>query len=162
MVEINFPTLILQCINFLVLVWLLKKFLYKPVLNFLDKRSKEIKDKLEESEKLREEAKRLSEVQQEKMVQAKKEALNIIKRAKNSANQESDRIIYEAKQRAESVIKNTKKQIEAEAQEQKELLIKKIGSLSIELSEKIIRKELQSENIDYMTEEFIKDLQKTE
>lgn len=45
-----------QVVNFLVLVWLLRRFLYKPVLNAIDERERTIAEKIQEAEKLREDA----------------------------------------------------------------------------------------------------------
>lgn len=45
-----------QVVNFLVLVWLLRRFLYKPVLNAIDERERSIAEKIQDAEKLREEA----------------------------------------------------------------------------------------------------------
>jgi len=48
--NINWFTVIAQVINFLLLVWLLKKFLYKPILNAIDEREKKISDKLKDAD----------------------------------------------------------------------------------------------------------------
>ncbi|MEP7109778.1 MAG: hypothetical protein ABI760_17415 [Ferruginibacter sp.] len=48
--NINWFTVIAQVINFLILVWLLKKFLYKPILNAIDVREKKITDKLRDAD----------------------------------------------------------------------------------------------------------------
>ena len=48
--NINWFTVIAQVINFLILVWLLKKFLYKPILNAIDEREKKIADKIKDAD----------------------------------------------------------------------------------------------------------------
>ncbi len=48
--KINWFTVIAQVINFLILVWLLKKFLYKPILNAIDEREKKIRDQLKDAD----------------------------------------------------------------------------------------------------------------
>jgi len=48
--NINWFTVIAQVINFLILVWLLKKFLYKPILNAIDEREKKITEKLKDAD----------------------------------------------------------------------------------------------------------------
>lgn len=158
MVEISIPTLILQGINFLILVWLLKKFLYKPVLDFLDKRSSEIKSNYQKSEKKKKEARELVRKQKEKLAESKREALEIVERAKKTGSNEKERIISEAKQRAESIIDNTKTQIKAEVQRERENLMEEVGGISVNLAEKIIKRELHLEDIDKMAEDFIKQI----
>ena len=56
--KINWFTVIAQIINFLILVWLLKKFLYKPVLDAIDAREKKIVSRLEDAKTKKEEAKK--------------------------------------------------------------------------------------------------------
>jgi len=158
MIKISLPTLILQWINFMILVWILKRILYKPVLEFLDKRSNQIESDIKENKQLREEAYRLVQQQQKKLIQAKREALEIIENAKQSGNEENDRLIEDAKKRAKAIIENTQKQIEAEIQKQKENLMKEVGSISVLLAERIIKRELKTKDIDRMTNDFIKEL----
>jgi F-type H+-transporting ATPase subunit b len=58
-VELDWSTFILEIINFLVLVWLLKRFFYKPVLNVINRRREEIQKKISETEGIRREAESL-------------------------------------------------------------------------------------------------------
>ena len=51
--ELNWSTFILEIINFLVLVWILKRFLYRPVLAALQQRQQKIEQKLDEAERLK-------------------------------------------------------------------------------------------------------------
>ncbi|MEO6949003.1 MAG: hypothetical protein ABI123_05190, partial [Ginsengibacter sp.] len=48
--KIDWFTVIAQVINFLILVWLLKKFLYKPILNAINEREKKIRDQLKDAD----------------------------------------------------------------------------------------------------------------
>lgn len=56
--KINWFTLIAQVINFLILVWLLKRYLYKPILTAVDEREKKIKDQLDDAKSEKENAKK--------------------------------------------------------------------------------------------------------
>jgi F-type H+-transporting ATPase subunit b len=60
-VELSWSTFILEIINFLVLVWILKHFLYRPVLDIIDKRRQLIEDQLDEAHRLRDEAQELKQ-----------------------------------------------------------------------------------------------------
>lgn len=57
--ELNWSTFILEIINFLVLVWLLQRFLYKPVLGVLEKRRAAVEGRIEQARQLNENANRL-------------------------------------------------------------------------------------------------------
>src|SRR5665647_3755722 len=63
--QINWFTVIAQVLNFLILVWLLKRFLYKPILNAIEAREKKVADQLSDAESKKEEAnKELTQYQQ--------------------------------------------------------------------------------------------------
>lgn len=65
--QIDWFTFAAQIINFLILIWLLKKFLYKPVLNVMKKREDEVTARLKEAEKKRNEADAMTEEYRSKM-----------------------------------------------------------------------------------------------
>ena len=67
--NINWFTVIAQLINFIILVWLLKKFLYKPVLAAIDAREKKIVARLEDAKTKKEEAKKEQDEFNEKIKQ---------------------------------------------------------------------------------------------
>jgi len=59
--ELNWSTFILEIVNFLVLVWILKRFLYRPVLDVMERRRKAVEDKLAEAGRLHDEAEALKQ-----------------------------------------------------------------------------------------------------
>lgn len=59
--ELNWSTFLLEVVNFLILVWLLKRFLYRPVLDVIHRRRAEIEQRLARAEKLQSEARKLQE-----------------------------------------------------------------------------------------------------
>jgi F-type H+-transporting ATPase subunit b len=66
-VELNWTTFVLEIINFLVLVWILKRFLYRPVLAALKRRQDNIEQKLDEATKLKAEGSALEQQYQSRM-----------------------------------------------------------------------------------------------
>ena len=77
--KIDWFTVIAQVLNFLILVWLLKRFLYKPVLNAIEAREKKVAGQLSDAEaKMAEANKELTQYQQknEEFDQKKKEMMN--------------------------------------------------------------------------------------
>ena len=71
--ELNWSTFILEIINFLVLVWILKRFLYKPVLDVIARRRAGIEKSLAEAEKMRAEAETLEHEYQGRLAEWEKE-----------------------------------------------------------------------------------------
>ena len=108
---INWFTVVAQIINFLVLVWLLKRFLYKPVLNAIDEREKNIASQLKDAEK--------------KELEAKNQSLQYQKE-KQELEKNKEALMVQAQQEAESVRRNLLENARQEATAQKEKLMKAI------------------------------------
>lgn len=113
--EINWFIVAAQIINFLILVWLLKKFLYKPILNAVAEREKKIVNQLKEAEAIKDEALK----EQAEFIQ-KNEAFEKEKQALMSAftvetNEKRQQLLEEARHDAE-MLRDNLKAVLAEAQ----------------------------------------------
>lgn len=71
--ELNWSTFILEIINFLILVWLLSRFLYRPVLKIIHKRRREIQEKLDAADQVRNEAEALKGEYQDRLTDWERE-----------------------------------------------------------------------------------------
>ena len=95
--EINWFTVIAQIINFIVLVWLLKRFLYKPVLNAIDERDKKISSQLAEAAANKAEAEREQNEFRQKNEIFDKERLEKMKEVNEEVNSEKQRLFEEVR-----------------------------------------------------------------
>jgi len=100
---IDWFTVIAQAINFLVLVWLLKRFLYKPILNAIDEREKGIATQLAQAEAKKAEAQQERDDFQHKNEAFDKERAALLNKATNEAQGERQRLLDEARKDAESL-----------------------------------------------------------
>jgi len=125
---------IAQILNFLVLAFLFKKFLYKPLLSAVKKREEEIRKGLENAEKAEKAMISAEEKKDEIINQAAKEAEKIINESKKSAQTESELIIMATKKESEKIIKNAKDQANLEKLE----IEKQISKVAVEASQKIL------------------------
>ena len=92
-----------QVLNFLILVWLLKRFLYKPILNAIDAREKAIATELSNADTKKTDAQKEHDEYQEKSQAFDKERGGLLDKAKQDAQSEHDRLIGEAKKDSEDV-----------------------------------------------------------
>ena len=136
---VNGYLLLAQIINFLIVLFILKKLLYKPFLAMLKKRSDDVargvKD-AQESEKL------LLETQEkEKAILKKAEdtADKIVNDAKLSSVEQAKQIEDNAKQQAEKILSQAKEKIEQDTKEAEEKLASKIGKIAISVLEKALQ-----------------------
>ena len=95
--EINWFTVIAQIVNFLILVWLLKRFLYKPVLEAIDAREQKIALRLEEAAIKEAEAKKNQDLFRQKNDAFDKERSSKMNEVRQEVNSEKERLLEEAR-----------------------------------------------------------------
>ena len=127
---------------FTLLVLLLKKFAWKPILSAVDERNKSIKNSLAQAEKARSEMSELTANNEKIIAQAKVDRDIILKEARDMKNE----IISEAKDKAnkeaEKLVSTAKEQILNEKMKAITELKNQVADLSIEMAEKILNSEL--------------------
>jgi F-type H+-transporting ATPase subunit b len=111
---INWFTVLAQAINFLILVWLLKRFLYKPILHAIDEREKGIAAQLAEAEAKKAEAQKERDDFQHKNQVFDQERAALWKKATDEANSERQRLLDEAKKGADAMRAKRQEALETE------------------------------------------------
>lgn len=102
---IDWKLLLAQIINFLILLVLLTKFLYKPIVKMLDDRSKKIADGLAAAEKSEKDLTAAEEKSEKIQEKAYSDANEIIAQAKKEADEEAKKIVAKAETQAEEIRK---------------------------------------------------------
>ncbi len=111
---INWFTVFAQAINFLILVWLLKRFLYKPILNAIDAREKGIAAQLADAEAKKAEAQKDRDDFQHKNEAFDKERAGLLKKATDDAKTERQRLLDEAQKDADALRAKRQEALQAE------------------------------------------------
>ena len=105
---IDWKLLLFQIANFLLLFFILKKVLYKPLLGFLEVRRKKIEEALEKSEKFEEEWQKMKALQREKMSEIEKEASLIVEKARADAQKKEKEIMAAAQEMSEKIMEEAR------------------------------------------------------
>jgi len=145
MINLNY-TLLLTIINFLILVYVLKKLLWGPLTKFLDDRAQRIENSIRAAEVNREEAQRLVEQQEEAFRQARSEAKDIVERGIAEASREARRVRQEATEQATKIVEQGRADIASEVEQAKLELRRQAADLSVALAERILRRSLREED----------------
>jgi len=147
--------IIWMTISFAALIFILRRYAWKPILKSLHDREATIGEALNQANKAREEMKNLK-ADNEKLLKEAQEERNVILR---DARMVKDAIIEEAKTKANdeanNIVENAKERIEHEKMAAMTDLKNQIASISIEVAEKILERELAAEN---KQEDYIKTL----
>jgi F-type H+-transporting ATPase subunit b len=144
--------IIWNLVAFLVLVWLLKKFAWKPILRSLNDREAKIADSIATADRVKAEMAQLQSENEALLAQAREERAQLLKEAKetrdrmvneakNKAKEEANRIVADA----QIAINNQKMAALTEVKNQ-------VGTLVLEVTEKVLRRELSNkkEHEDYI------------
>lgn len=142
--QFSFGLFFWQLLLFICLVLLLKKFAWKPILEAVNDREEGIKNALESAEKAKREIQSLNADNERILKEARAERDGLLK----DAREMKDKIIAEAKeeaqQQASSIIGSAKASIEVEKKAAVAELKKQVATLSIDIAEKVVKKELDS------------------
>lgn len=136
---INPLLLVAQIVNFAIIIFVLQKFAYKPILSMLKKR----KDAIEKGLKQAEESRLLLEQAEQKQEQiirrASEQAAKMIKAAKTHSQEISLDIEKRAKEQSEKILADAKEQIALETKMAEKKLVQKINEISLSLLEKSLQ-----------------------
>ena len=136
----------MQMIILIVLIFLLAKFAWKPILSSLDEREEGIQNALDEAEKARKEMQNLQADNDRLLKGARAERDAMLKEAREI----KDKIVADAKEEASEeaakLIENAKASIEQEKQAALAHVKKQVGDLSIGIAQTVVKKELASQD----------------
>lgn len=143
MVDIN-ATLIAQILNFLVLLFILAKFAYKPLLQAMDDRRNKIINDLDSAEQSRLDAEALKQQYAEQLAGARQEATDIVTKANQIAQNLHDELVEQARIEQEALMANAKERIEQEKQQALLDIRSEVIKLSTLIAGKIVNQKLNS------------------
>ena len=139
-------TMVLQAVNFLLMVYILYGLLWKPILGVLDARSEKIRTDLETARASREEAEKIRSDYGSQMQEAKHERARIVAEGRDAGKEERARIIQDAEKDAERIIERARREGDKEIAEAMEKLKKQIVELSVDIAGRIIQREMTDED----------------
>lgn len=154
MLNINL-SVVYNIINIIVLFLLLKKFLFKPVTDIMEKRKALIEDAMKDADNSKNEAAQLKNQYENALKDAKTEAMSIVKDAKVRAEAEYERKIELADKDAKTIIENAGKAVELEKEKAVRSAKSEIASLALAAASKIVEKETDNESNKKLLDEFL-------
>ncbi|MBQ3079330.1 MAG: F0F1 ATP synthase subunit B [Clostridia bacterium] len=149
-------TIILQICNLLLIVLILKKFLFKPVMNMLAARQAEVDGIYADADKAKDEANKLKETYDERMAQARSEADMLVKNATATAQRRSDEIVESAKDEAAHLRKKAEDDIEQQRRKAFSEVKTQLADMAVDIAEKMVGREFSVSDQDQLVEDFLK------
>lgn len=143
---IDVKLIIAQVVSFLILFFILKKLVYKPVLALLEKRRNMIEKGVEDSRKIEERLTALEEEKNKVLAEASNKAMAIIEKAKKEAEEERQKALSTAKKEISGLAERYRTQLKAEKDQMFDELKGEMADLIVNSCEKILRKEFNKED----------------
>lgn len=158
--DVNPGLIIWTVVTFVILLFLLKKVAWGPILKSLNERETFIKDSLEKAENAQKEAEKLLEENNANLAKAEEEAQKVIAQGREYSEKLKEQMLEESKAEAKKMIEDAKAEIDSKNKEAFNLLKEQVADIAIQASEKILRENLDSEKQKKIVQKYIDDLSK--
>ncbi len=143
---------------FLILLGLLAKFAWRPLLEALEKRQESIRHALDDAAKAKQELERLQVESQRILAEARGEAESIVARTREDANRLRDEMRQKAQQEAANIVKNAGKQIELETARALQQIRHVAVELSVAIASKLLQRNVSKEDNERLIEDTFRQL----
>ena len=160
MVDIGF-TIVFQWVNFAILLFLLTKLLFRPLTDFLDKRSGEISGNLADARRTRKEADEILESYQDKIRRLGREAEEIKLQARNEGLKEREKILARAKEESDKIVARGEEELRATGRKVSEELKAEAVDISLQAARKFLRREIDEDEGREFIAQSLKELEKS-
>lgn len=152
--------LIWTFVVFFILLYVLKKIAWGPLLTSLENREKSIKDDLEQAAKARVESEQKLEEHKKLLENAETEARGIVDEARKSAEALRSDIVEKANEQARQMIAQAKAEIEREKETAIQQLRNEVADLAVEAASRIMKESLDDDRHRKLVEDYISNLPK--
>jgi len=139
-------SLIIQFLNFVILLLILQRLLYKPFLAKMAERTQAIQKSLDEAQAARAEAARQQAENETRLRAAHAEAAAIRAQAMKEASEEQKRLVEAARAESQRMMESAKAQLDADVRRAREDLRREVSDIAVAVAEKLVRKSLRDED----------------
>jgi F-type H+-transporting ATPase subunit b len=142
---INWKLLAAQMVNFFILLWLLKRFLYGPIIELLARRREAVEKSAGDVENIKEQLAGIETKRQEELDRARKEAGAIVEEARKAAKERGEELMKETEKRVEKIVAEAKRHIEEERVKMTDEVGKEVKDVVFLAVEKVLAERLPKE-----------------
>jgi len=151
-------TVVATVLSFLLLVYLLSKYAWKPLMTMMEERRTNIESMLAQAENERQQAEKIKREYQEEMRKARQEAQDVIAKATKVSEGRAKEILDASHVEAEKIKKSALADIERERDRAIAEVKAQVADLSVLVAEKIIRQKLDMKGQGQLIEQFIQEV----
>lgn len=157
---INGKLLLAQAVNFLLLLWLLNRFVFQKIFASLEKRRQEIEKGIALKAKAEQDLSRIGVLERETLNQARGKAEQVLSGAAQRAQEVEKGIILKAREKEEQMLRDARKRAENEREELMQEAQGRISSLAFLAAEKVLAKTLTKKEKERLLKESFGNIRK--
>jgi F-type H+-transporting ATPase subunit b len=146
-------------VTFLILLALLARFAWRPLLDALEKRQDAIRSSLDDARKAKEELARLQTESARILAEARTEAANIIASTRSDAARFADEQKQKARADAEALVRSAQREIDTQTNRAIETIRREAIDLSVAVASKILRRDISKADNERLVDDTIREMQ---
>ena len=160
LVDVNPGVVFWTVVTFVILLLILKKLAWKPILTALDQRENSIRESMEKAEQAKEESEKILQANKEKLAQADEESKKIVNKSREYADGLKEQMLKESKEQAQKIINDATQEIDRQKEAAFEELKSQVAEIAVEAAEKILKENLNKETQKKIADNYINEITK--
>ena len=148
-------------VTFVVLLALLAKFAWRPLLQALESRQERIRKSLEDAERARQELERLQQESAKMMQQARIEAESIVTQTRADAERLREELKQKAKDEADNILRNAQQQIQLQTRQAIQQIRHEVADIAVLLASKLLERNIAKEDNARLIDDTLKQIEMT-
>jgi F-type H+-transporting ATPase subunit b len=152
---INLTDFLWHTFNFIVLIFLLSRILYKPIVGMLDERQRRVRESMEQAERVRAESERAEQDREAMLADTRRQIQEMLAQATQMAERIQSEAREDAQRRAQQLIERAQLEAQAERAQSMAELRREVASLAVQAAERVINRNLDHQAQRALVEEFL-------
>lgn len=157
-ISVNLWQILISLANLLIMFFILKRFLFKPVKKVVSERQQQVDKLYGDAEESRNAAAEMKREYEERLAAAREEADGLVRSAVQTAQRRSDAIVSDASSQASHIKQKAEEEI---AQERRQMLLDvrgEISDIAVSIASKVVGREVNKQDHDSFVDEFIRNV----
>jgi F-type H+-transporting ATPase subunit b len=151
----NIPVLVAQLVNFFLLLVVLRIFLYRPILDMLDRRAQRVREGLQAAEQSEERAQHAEQEVARQLEEARRQGQALIAQAQEASNRIQDEARNQARREGETLLARARNEIQLERDQAIAELRRQFAGLTVAAAEKVINQSLDKQAHQRLIDEVL-------
>lgn len=156
---INWKLFLGQIVNFLIFLYVVNRFVFRPLFAVLKKREETIEKGLHDAKENTKARSKMELEREQILLKAREEAEKIVEASVYKAKEARTKVLEEARQEVKQIFESSNAEIEGSRSVMYQELTTQVGDLAVQLAEKIVRHEIDKKKNDALVKELLKEIQ---